>query len=91
MFAKEYGLLFGLIFQIIDDLIDEKGSFKSIGKTPGKDNKQGKSTLLSILGEEKTTSFCRNKIHNFKIRHTKNLKNNELLIDLLNFGIRRVI
>ena len=45
-FAKEYGMLFGLIFQVIDDLIDEIGTFKKIGKTPGKDAKQGKSTLL---------------------------------------------
>ena len=39
-FAKDFGLLFGLIFQIIDDLIDQTGSFKKIGKTPGKDTKQ---------------------------------------------------
>ena len=48
-FAKDYGMLFGLIFQIIDDLIDEIGTFKKIGKTPGKDVEQGKSTLLKLM------------------------------------------
>ena len=43
-FSKSYGALFGTIFQIMDDLFDEVNSFKEIGKTPGKDKKQGKST-----------------------------------------------
>ena len=47
-FAEEFGKLFGLIFQIIDDILDDEGDFKSLGKTPGKDKKQGKCTLLSI-------------------------------------------
>ena len=46
VFAKQYGTLFGLIFQIIDDYLDEFGEFKQIGKTPGKDKKQGKNTFI---------------------------------------------
>ena len=45
-FSKKYGLLFGLIFQIIDDLLDDINSFENIGKTPGKDKKQGNSCCL---------------------------------------------
>ena len=35
----------------MDDFIDEN-TFKEIGKTPGKDKKQGKRTLLSIIGKQ---------------------------------------
>ena len=28
--------------------LDEKKDFKTLGKTPGKDKKQGKSTIISI-------------------------------------------
>ena len=56
-FAKDYGMLFGLIFQIIDDLIDEIGTFKKIGKTPGKDIEQGKSTLLKLIGEKQVNDL----------------------------------
>ena len=59
-FAKTYGSVFGIIFIIADDILDEINSFKEIGKTPGKDKKQGKSTLLSVLGKEKAISFCEN-------------------------------
>ena len=65
-FAKEYGMLFGLIFQLTDDLIDEIGTFNKIGKTPGKDLKQGKSTLLGLKGKKQVVNLCENKINNFK-------------------------
>ena len=38
-----------LIFQIIDDYLDEVGNYKKLGKTPGKDKKKGKSTILQHL------------------------------------------
>jgi farnesyl diphosphate synthase len=57
-FGKNYGSVFGTIFQITDDILDEINSFKEIGKTPGKDKKQGKRTLLSVLGKIKAIEFC---------------------------------
>ena len=75
-FAKEYGMLFGLIFQVIDDLIDEIGTFKKIGKTPGKDSKQGKSTLLGLIGEKQVINLCKNKINNFANKHKRRLNQN---------------
>ena len=39
------------MFQIIDDILDETKDFKFLGKTPGKDKKQGKSTLISSNGK----------------------------------------
>ncbi len=89
-FAKEYGMLFGLIFQIIDDLIDEIGIFKKIGKTPGKDIKQGKSTLLGLIGQKNIIDLCENKIHEFKNKYKIKIEKNPILISLLEFGIKRV-
>ena len=83
-------MLFGLIYQIIDDLIDEIGTFKKIGKTPGKDFKQGKSTLLRLIGEKKIIDLCKNKINVFKRKHKNRLKKFPLLINLLEFGMKRV-
>ena len=64
-FGKNYGSVFGTIFQITDDILDEINSFKEIGKTPGKDKKQGKRTLLSVLGKKKAIKFCDNLIEEF--------------------------
>ena len=89
-FAKEYGMLFGLVFQIIDDLIDEIGTFKKIGKTPGKDVKQGKSTLLRLIGEREVINFCKDKINNFENKHKKRINKNPIILNLLEFGMRRL-
>ncbi len=89
-FAKEYGMLFGLIFQVIDDLIDEIGTFKKIGKTPGKDVRQGKSTLLGLMGEIQVINLCKEKINNFKKKHKRRLSRNPLILSLLEFGMRRL-
>ena len=89
-FAQEFGMLFGLIFQIIDDLIDEIGTFKKIGKTPGKDAKQGKSTLLVLIGKNEVIKLCKIKISNFTNRYKKRFTQNPLLKKLLEFGISRV-
>tara|TARA_Y100000590_G_C15579606_1_gene961788 strand:+ start:212 stop:1039 length:828 start_codon:yes stop_codon:yes gene_type:complete len=64
-FAEEFGNLYGLVFQIADDIIDQTDSFKKLGKTPGKDKKQGKSTLISVIGKEKALSYCNYKINKF--------------------------
>ena len=90
-FAKDYGMLFGLIFQVIDDLIDEIGTFKKIGKTPGKDVKQGKSTLLDLIGQKKIINYCEAEINNFAKKYKKKLNQNPLLLSLLEFSIKRII
>jgi farnesyl diphosphate synthase len=43
----------GLAFQIADDLLDVVGDEVTLGKTPGKDAKAGKATLVAALGEER--------------------------------------
>ncbi len=90
LFAKEFGRLFGLIFQVVDDLIDEIGTFKKIGKTPGKDIKQGKSTLLGLIGEKKVIDMCNNKINLFIKNHRVILNRNPILITMLEYGMKRI-
>ena len=61
------------------------------GKTPGKDVKQGKSTLLELIGEKQVTDFCRNEINNFTKKYKKKLNQNQILIKLLEFGVKRIL
>ena len=50
----------GLLFQLADDFLDKKGSKKLVGKPVKKDNKKGKSTLLSLMGEKKANLYANN-------------------------------
>tara|TARA_Y100000590_G_scaffold437818_1_gene559897 strand:- start:136 stop:1032 length:897 start_codon:yes stop_codon:yes gene_type:complete len=70
-FARDFGNLYGLIFQILDDIYDETENFKKLGKTPGKDKAQGKSTLISNIGKEKAISYCYDSLYEF-IEKNKN-------------------
>jgi geranylgeranyl diphosphate synthase type II len=45
-----YGEAIGLAFQIVDDLLDLEGSAEKLGKTAGKDLRQGKLTYPSLFG-----------------------------------------
>ncbi len=56
--AAEYARNVGIAFQIADDILDEEGSAAKLGKSIGKDAKEGKVTYLSIFGAED----CRQKI-----------------------------
>jgi len=47
---RDYARDFGLTFQITDDLIDTVSSAGVAGKSVGKDEAQGKATLVSIFG-----------------------------------------
>ena len=49
----------GLLFQITDDLLDEKGNLEEMGKMPGQDEKDHKSTFVTILGTEKAQHYAK--------------------------------
>jgi geranylgeranyl pyrophosphate synthase len=48
--VEEAGIQLGIAFQIIDDILDETATAKELGKSPGKDKKQGKLTILRAHG-----------------------------------------
>lgn len=52
---ERFGENLGLLFQITDDLLDETGDFKILGKTIGKDKKEGKLTYNSMYGVKRAT------------------------------------
>ncbi|CAH1387180.1 polyprenyl synthetase family protein [Candidatus Nitrotoga sp. M5] len=45
-----YGKCVGLAFQVVDDVLDSEADTATLGKTAGKDAKQGKPTYVSLLG-----------------------------------------
>lgn len=47
---EAYGKKLGLAFQIVDDLLDVQGEQATLGKTVGKDLRQGKPTFPAVLG-----------------------------------------
>lgn len=49
-----FGEAYGRLFQATDDLLDVVGDVENMGKTLGKDAEQGKLTMISTYGIEKT-------------------------------------
>ena len=45
-----YAKAVGLAFQVVDDVLDTDGTTATLGKTAGKDQKQGKPTYVSAMG-----------------------------------------
>ena len=45
-----YAKAVGLAFQVVDDLLDAEASTATLGKTAGKDERQGKPTYVSAIG-----------------------------------------
>jgi farnesyl diphosphate synthase len=46
----KYAKAVGLAFQVVDDVLDYDASTATLGKTAGKDSKQGKPTYVSVMG-----------------------------------------
>jgi len=57
--ARDYGEALGLAFQLRDDLLDVESSTAELGKPVGSDERNRKSTLLSIRGAE----YCRELVY----------------------------
>ena len=88
-FLSKLGEDIGLLFQLADDFLDKKGSKKLVGKPVKKDNKKGKSTLLSLIGEKKAYSYANNlkkKILRNLAKHGKKAKE---LINTIEFILER--
>ncbi len=79
----------GLLFQLVDDFIDFKGSKKQAGKSTKKDQKKGKSTLISLLGYEKANSYAQKLKKNILSKLRKHGKKAQDLINTVEFILER--
>jgi farnesyl diphosphate synthase len=53
-----YAKAVGLAFQVVDDVLDAEASTATLGKTAGKDAKQGKPTYVSALGASRSRQMA---------------------------------
>lgn len=54
-----YANCLGLLFQITDDILDVTGTIEELGKTPGSDIRQDKSTYVSLFGLDEARNEAR--------------------------------
>jgi geranylgeranyl pyrophosphate synthase len=48
--ARAFGAALGALFQVVDDILDVVGVAAEMGKTPGKDARHEKPTIVAVLG-----------------------------------------
>ena len=53
-----YAKAIGLAFQVVDDVLDAEASTATLGKTAGKDAKQGKPTYVSAIGASRSRQMA---------------------------------
>ena len=85
----EIGEDIGLLFQLSDDFLDVKGLKKLVGKPIKKDRKKGKSTLISLMGYEKTLRYANNLKKKILLKLKKHGKVDKDLIETIEFIQRR--
>ncbi len=54
-----YGQSLGLVFQIVDDILDVTSDAATLGKTPGKDEKEDKQTFVNVYGLERARQIAK--------------------------------
>lgn len=84
-----YSHAIGLGFQITDDILDYTSNIAVLGKTPGKDLIQGKSTYVSLLGIEHAKIAAQDCLNNALIAIEPYKESATRLIDLANLIIKR--
>ncbi len=52
------GTYMGLCFQVVDDVLDEEGDPSSLGKSVGKDRRDGKLTFATLMGTDEARLYA---------------------------------
>jgi farnesyl diphosphate synthase len=60
----QYAKTVGLAFQVVDDVLDHEASTATLGKTAGKDSRQGKPTYVSPMGIARARELAQELGHN---------------------------
>ncbi len=87
--AEEYGKNLGIAFQIIDDILDYTADEKLLGKPVGSDDKNNKTTFVSLFGIEKAKEKAHFYTENAITALEKFKGNTEFLRELTNFLLER--
>ena len=74
-----YGQYIGLAFQIKDDLLDYEGDAEVIGKSTGSDEKNHKSTYVTLLGIKKAKELLKETVEE-AVKVLKDLQSADFLI-----------
>ena len=88
-FLSNLGEQIGLLFQLADDFLDIKGSKKFVGKPIRKDNKKGKSTLVSLIGYKKAHKYANDLKKKILLKIKKHGKKAKDLSDTIEFILGR--
>ncbi|MBQ8123552.1 MAG: polyprenyl synthetase family protein [Ruminococcus sp.] len=86
--AAEYGFRLGLAFQIIDDILDVTGTAAEMGKLTGSDEKDEKTTFVTIYGVEKAQEIA-DQITNEALEWLGDFENTGFLKELTELLLRR--
>ena len=78
----------GLLFQITDDILDVKGDESIVGKTLGKDDKEGKLTYVSLYGLEGAKEAARRTAEKAKLA-IADIPNNDYLVHTIDNMLNR--
>lgn len=79
---NNYALNLGLAYQIVDDILDEVGSFEVLGKEPGEDIRNSKSTYPALIGLEKSKKTAEKMLRD-SYNLVKNMQNNDVLLEFV--------
>lgn len=85
---RQAGEYTGMAFQIRDDILDEIGDVDEIGKSVGSDEKNDKTTYVTLYGIEKADRDVK-KFSDKAENILKSISDNEFLMDLLNYMVTR--
>ncbi len=81
--ADRLGSLIGIAFQVRDDILDATSTPEQLGKTPGKDERQGKLTYVSAYGLDRAKSILEGLTDEARVEIGKLPNDNRALISAL--------
>ncbi|MDE7363665.1 MAG: polyprenyl synthetase family protein [Ruminococcus sp.] len=87
--AAEYGFRLGFAFQVIDDILDVTSTTEVLGKPVGSDEKQHKTTFVTLYGIEKAKELA-DEATSQAIEWLGAIDNNEFLVELTEVLLRRI-
>ena len=88
MRLRGYAQSLGLVFQIADDLLDHHGNEDEVGKRLRKDEAQGKSTFVSLLGPDRARRQAEMLVDQ-AIGHLRGFEDADLLAAIVRFALTR--